>query len=859
MDPSSRGNSPVASHLFSPTSQTNREGHRHNRQSAPRPEPPVAAIAHDNDHVRFDDCTPSRFDAPYPDPTAPGSPLHGHGVRHNIPSADAVRQLQQHPEVTSEGRSQSEPQRAIVYANPFSHAPQPAGFDPQILASMNWDQMTLPQKYARILGKRNNDFAQFLRELHGIPQLGSLTALPSFVPANGAPSILTGTGVGLHGSSGPVGCWAQSIANRYKVTHVPDVHPLSDPTIQTIIDQADANLHTLLQALNNTVGVNDSANSKEVKLVSNSTDINDEDKISTCQLILSGLIHRSVVGYCGYSHKNEAKEDDKKLNSQQRFDQVVNTMRVEKTVCRDVLFEESKIVLLVHQPIAILEMKIRNRGNNASRKKGQKKKDKNSDENPADQGSATAQSSSLAPVIPPNAVGLTPIVTAPAGATGGTPSGLGHSSPAALGAFQPPTSGGRILAHTSQMSSGIPGQQSLTSAPSPDQTHPEAAQPPTRGRRNLVQTPQMFSGISGQQANASRSSASSSDQGKHIEPLKRGSKRKHRDVLGDVTKLPVNKRRAGRKLTKGPSTSGVANKPDDVLSMDPTSTIGGTNKPLGVQGFDQLHSVPSAGPSAALLPPSFPQGRMNLRERGFADVPADSVRVTTQTLHVDEGASYLSISPPAYLAGQHLRSLPAEVRRAQSPQVGGGARTSPTPTFDREQLNLEPEDTFIGFPVHNVAQMPNLAQIPNLTQGLNFGAGSVSDTIFPSDNNSAISEAIQGHAQELNFGAGSVSNNIFPGDYNFASNNDFETNLEQGFLDSESQRLPNDQFGPPSLQLQQIHEQVTDDVARGMGNSIQNDAAVFQQEQERGDASTVPDRELNFADWFQMVDDEKQH
>lgn len=76
------------------------------------------------------------------------------------------------------------------------------------------------------------------------------------------------------------------------------------------------------------------------------------------------------MGYTGPDRKDESKKEDKALNCFQRFTRIVRTLKVifvwpsyyhhlltlykfAKTACRDVLFEDNKIALLVNQPIAV--------------------------------------------------------------------------------------------------------------------------------------------------------------------------------------------------------------------------------------------------------------------------------------------------------------------------------------------------------------------------------------------------------------------------------------------------------------------------------------------------------------------------
>jgi hypothetical protein len=168
--------------------------------------------------------------------------------------------------------------------------------------------------------------------------------------------------------------WERALAYRYQVQAAPAVDPLTDNSIKHVIQNADYYVNELCLAIRNVEDVLDSGNSTDVKRMraiasgeGNSLTLKDVE--STARHIMVHLVRRCVVGYADFKQREKAGEDDLILNCQERINRVIQTLKQAKSVCRDVLEEDARIALLVHQPGAILATKAHYLKTNATRKR----------------------------------------------------------------------------------------------------------------------------------------------------------------------------------------------------------------------------------------------------------------------------------------------------------------------------------------------------------------------------------------------------------------------------------------------------------------------------------------------------------
>jgi hypothetical protein len=160
--------------------------------------------------------------------------------------------------------------------------------------------------------------------------------------------------------------WEHGLTKRYKVTRRPNIYPPADGSIQKVIQDAANCVQIISNAIKNVNNVIDKPNSREVSLVCGNT-FTDHDIDSVSMHIMTALVHRCVVGYCGTA-KEEAKGDDMGLNCLERLNQIVRTLTYAKSVCRDVLYEDCKIALLAHQPITSFRNKTSNQRSNKAKR-----------------------------------------------------------------------------------------------------------------------------------------------------------------------------------------------------------------------------------------------------------------------------------------------------------------------------------------------------------------------------------------------------------------------------------------------------------------------------------------------------------
>lgn len=202
--------------------------------------------------------------------------------------------------------------------------------------SDTWEQFPNAQKLAWILRNfdSSNGLVGFFQITNGPSQLGMCPL-------------------------GAAGTYAASMAPRYQASKRPIKNPLEDATIQEVVRDHQQYADALYDAINNTTNVEDKPKSFEVKLVQDTSDtgVSESRKRAACAAIMVALINRCVLGYCGLPRKDKAKNDDNNLNCSQRINAVISALRVAKTVCRDVFYDDSRIALLVHQPFASVKDK----------------------------------------------------------------------------------------------------------------------------------------------------------------------------------------------------------------------------------------------------------------------------------------------------------------------------------------------------------------------------------------------------------------------------------------------------------------------------------------------------------------------
>ncbi|KAL5441280.1 hypothetical protein PMIN07_004309 [Paraphaeosphaeria minitans] len=226
--------------------------------------------------------------------------------------------------------------------------------------------------YAVALRGLDNPFAQFLKKLHGVSgtvKVGHASGIGSYsvtaeAEATEALQLL------YRDAEHPrfKDSWARALTYRNRPLEEATPTNRADGTIQEVIQQAEDWVDVMYEAMCNTDNVRNKTTSIELAMFK--SPLLDKKAVeAACRSILIALIHRCVVGFCGLRLCAFGPvRADKKLTCQERLLSVVNALKLDKRICKDVLTEDSKIFLLVHAPSALLKTKkSQEKGNDVKR------------------------------------------------------------------------------------------------------------------------------------------------------------------------------------------------------------------------------------------------------------------------------------------------------------------------------------------------------------------------------------------------------------------------------------------------------------------------------------------------------------
>ncbi|KAK3202680.1 hypothetical protein GRF29_154g351681 [Pseudopithomyces chartarum] len=170
--------------------------------------------------------------------------------------------------------------------------------------------------------------------------------------------------------------WKQAREYRRKVYQLPQVDPRTDLSIVRVEADADVWVSQLVDAMKNTDDVKDLQNSHHRRLfLPKKTD--DLLIDACCCAIFEALIDRCRYGFRGPAQFNKALkpmhglELDRTATCEVRIRNVVRVLRWNKRVCKDVLYEDWKIRLLVNHPLSYDKEKDNQKGSNDQRRKRQ--------------------------------------------------------------------------------------------------------------------------------------------------------------------------------------------------------------------------------------------------------------------------------------------------------------------------------------------------------------------------------------------------------------------------------------------------------------------------------------------------------
>ncbi|KAF1831074.1 hypothetical protein BDW02DRAFT_572363 [Decorospora gaudefroyi] len=168
--------------------------------------------------------------------------------------------------------------------------------------------------------------------------------------------------------------WDNARKYRHRVQRSPQVDPGLDPSIQDVEQNAERWVRQLVLAMINLEDIKDTEQSSAVKMFLPEA----YDSLlleATCREIFLALIDRCKNGFRGPAQFNKALKPNRGLEADtnascaERMQNVVNALLWNKRVCKDILFEDWKIRLLVNHPLAYDKEKDAQKGSNDQRKK----------------------------------------------------------------------------------------------------------------------------------------------------------------------------------------------------------------------------------------------------------------------------------------------------------------------------------------------------------------------------------------------------------------------------------------------------------------------------------------------------------
>ncbi|KAF2467701.1 uncharacterized protein BDR25DRAFT_316700 [Lindgomyces ingoldianus] len=171
----------------------------------------------------------------------------------------------------------------------------------------------------------------------------------------------------------PVNRWQQAQEYRRKVYQVPYRDPRLDFTIVGVEQNAEFWVGQLALAMTNVHNVKDREGSHAMKMFL--PNVYDPLLVeATCRDILRSLIDRCKNGFRGPNTFNKAikpgkeLEADKTATCEERLSNIIRALTWNKRVCKDVLYDDWKIRLLVNHPLAYDREKDSQKGSNDQRR-----------------------------------------------------------------------------------------------------------------------------------------------------------------------------------------------------------------------------------------------------------------------------------------------------------------------------------------------------------------------------------------------------------------------------------------------------------------------------------------------------------
>lgn len=167
--------------------------------------------------------------------------------------------------------------------------------------------------------------------------------------------------------------WLKAREYRRQVHELPQIHPHADSTIQDVEQNAEFRIGQLVLAMANIKDVKDREGSHSLKMFLPEA----YDPLlleATSREVFSALLDRCKHGFRGPAHFNKALsprkglEADKTATCEERLQNIIHALMRSKLVCKDVLYEDWKIMLLVNHPLAYDKEKDWQKGSNDQRR-----------------------------------------------------------------------------------------------------------------------------------------------------------------------------------------------------------------------------------------------------------------------------------------------------------------------------------------------------------------------------------------------------------------------------------------------------------------------------------------------------------
>ncbi|KAF2703662.1 hypothetical protein K504DRAFT_538758 [Pleomassaria siparia CBS 279.74] len=167
--------------------------------------------------------------------------------------------------------------------------------------------------------------------------------------------------------------WASASEYKRKVTILPGLSLASDPTVQQVLIDREYWVQEMVKGISNLQNIKDKKGSVESKRFAAGKD--DPRRLeAVCRAIFATLVDQITNGYRGY--KNALLTlDDQQMSCLTRITNVVNALKEDKRVCRDVIDNDSRILDLVYAPLACARAKLEIAKNNEIKKAALVKKD----------------------------------------------------------------------------------------------------------------------------------------------------------------------------------------------------------------------------------------------------------------------------------------------------------------------------------------------------------------------------------------------------------------------------------------------------------------------------------------------------